>query len=186
MKATIGTENCLFPMPTVLVGANVNGKPNYMTVAWDGVMDFHYISVAMARVRHTYVGIKENGTFSVNVPSVEMLAQADYCGQVSGRDVDKGKLFGNFYGTLGTAPMIQECPINMECRVARVIDVFPTHDVLVGEIVQTYCDEAYRTGGKIDWTRVQPILFTGTDAGYWSLGRRLGVIGSEGKKLKSH
>jgi flavin reductase (DIM6/NTAB) family NADH-FMN oxidoreductase RutF len=172
-------------MPTVLVGANVSGKPNYMAVAWCGVTDFDHISVALARPRYTYIGVKENGTFSVNIPSVEMLAQTDYCGLVSGKDVDKGKLFENFYGTLGTAPMIQSFPINMECRLIHTVDVLPTHDVLVGKIVQTYCDGTCQTDDKIDWPRVQPILFTGTDSGYWSLGERLGVIGSEGKKLKS-
>jgi flavin reductase (DIM6/NTAB) family NADH-FMN oxidoreductase RutF len=177
MKTSLGATNCLFPMPVVLLGANVNGRPNYMTVAWDGIVDFKFVSVAIARPRFTYSGIKENRTFSLNIPSANMLALVDYCGTASGKKVDKGKIFENFYGKLGSAPMIQACPTNMECRLVRVIEGFPTHDLLVGEIVETYCDEACQTDGEVDWSKVRPILFTGTDSGYWELGERLGTVG---------
>jgi flavin reductase (DIM6/NTAB) family NADH-FMN oxidoreductase RutF len=185
MKATLGTENCLFPMPTVLVGANVNGKPNYMAVAWDGVMDSDFISVSIGRTRHTHAGIKENKTFSVNIPSFEMLKETDYCGIVSGKDVDKAALFENFYGKLGTAPMIQECPINMECRLVQTIEFLPSQDVFIGEIIGTYCDDKYLTKNVVDFAKVQPILFVGTDKSYWKLGERWGKIGSVGKELKT-
>ncbi len=184
MKINIGQTNCMFPLPTILLGANVSGKPTYMTVAWDGVVDFNFISVAVLRSRFTYIGIKENKTFSINVPSVDMLAQTDYCGLVSGRRADKGALFDNFYGKLKTAPMIQECPLTMECRLAHVVDLFPSHDVLIWEIVASYAEEACLGDGEVDWAKVRPILFTGTDSGYWDLGKRLGQIGSLGKQLK--
>jgi len=185
VKITLGPENCLFPMPTVLVGANVNGKPNYMAVAWGGIMDFDFISVAIGRTRYTYGGIKENKTFSVNIPSFEMLKETDYCGIVSGKSVDKAALFENFYGKLGTAPMIQECPVNMECKLIHIVEFLPDHDVFIGEIVETYSDEKCLTNGVVDFARVQPILFVGTDASYWKLGERWGGIGSVGKELKT-
>ena len=185
MKATLGTENCLFPMPTVLVGANVNGKPNYMAVAWCGVMDSNFISVSIGRTRHTHAGIKENKTFSVNIPSFEMLKETDYCGIVSGKDVDKAALFENFYGKLKTAPMIQECPVNMECRLVQTVESLPAQEVFIGEIVGTYCDDKYLTKDVVDLAKIQPILFVGTDKCYWKLGARWGKIGSVGKELKT-
>ena len=92
MKATLGAKNCLYPMPTTLVGANVNGKPNYITIAHVGIQELGSISLSMAKSHYTNSGIKENGTFSVNIPSVEMVKETDYCGIVSGKNVDKGKI----------------------------------------------------------------------------------------------
>lgn len=83
-------------MPTTLVGANVKGKPNYITIAHVGIMDLSSISLGMAKIHYTNVGIKENKTFSVNIPSVGMVKKTDYCGLVSGKRVDKSRLFENF------------------------------------------------------------------------------------------
>jgi flavin reductase (DIM6/NTAB) family NADH-FMN oxidoreductase RutF len=171
-------------MLTTLVGANVNGRPNYITIAHVGIMDFGSISLGMDKAHYTNGGIKENGTFSVNIPSVGMVKETDYCGLVSGKRVDKAELFENFYGKLGTAPMIRECPINMECRLIQTVD-FPRHDIFVGEIVETYCDEQCLTDGVVDLSKVRPILFAMNDRGYWKLGERFAQAWSIGKELKS-
>jgi flavin reductase (DIM6/NTAB) family NADH-FMN oxidoreductase RutF len=76
-----------------------------------------------------------------------------------------------FYGELETAPMIQACPVNIECRLVRTVE-FPQHDVFIGQIVATYCDEACLTEGAVDLGRVAPILFAMVDRSYWTLGRR--------------
>ena len=104
MKTKLGAKNLLFPMPTILVGANVNGKPNYITIAHCGIVALSHISISLRKGRYTSSGIKENGTFSVNIPSEEMVKETDYCGLFSGKDTDKSKLFQTFYGTLDTAP----------------------------------------------------------------------------------
>ena len=77
-----------------------------------------------------------------------MVKETDYCGLVSGKNVDKGEFFEVFYGELKTAPMIAECPINMECRLIQTVD-FPRHDIFVGEIVAAGIndDEGYMLGG---------------------------------------
>ena len=183
MKIALGDNNCLSPTLTILCGANVNGKPNYNTIAWVGIMDFALISLAMDRTRYTNPGIKENGTFSVNIPTCDMIVETDYCGFVSGKKVDKGALFETFYGKLKTAPMIRQCPVNMECELVRTFDDLSRHDVFVGKIVETYCDEEYLTGGKVDFARLQPILFV-TDGSYWKLGERFGNLGDYWKQFR--
>jgi len=111
-------------------------------------MDLSSISLGMAKIHYTNAGIKENKTFSVNIPSAGMVKKTDYCGLVSGKRVDKSRLFENFCGKLETAPMIKQCPINTECRLIKTVD-FPKHDVFVGEVVETYCDEqCLKDGGK--------------------------------------
>jgi flavin reductase (DIM6/NTAB) family NADH-FMN oxidoreductase RutF len=69
LKVKLGERNCLYPMPTTLVGALVNGKPNYVTIAHVGIMDSTSVSLGMNKNHYTNQGIKENKTFSVNIPS---------------------------------------------------------------------------------------------------------------------
>jgi len=184
MKKQLGAKMCLYPMPATLVGANVGGMPNYITIAHVGIMDYGHVSLSMGKVHYTNDGIKENGTFSVNIPSVRQVKETDYCGLVSGRKADKGALFETFYGELETAPMISECPLNMECRLVNTINM-PRHDVFVGEIVQTYCDEESlaEDGENPDFAKVEPILFVSGDPSYFGLGKRFAFAWKVGKEL---
>ena len=142
MKVELDAKNCLYPMPTTLVGALVDGKPNYITIAHVGIMDLGSISLGMGKAHYTNKGIKANCTFSVNIPSASMVKKIDHCGLVSGKSVDKTVLFKTFYGKLKSAPMAEECAVNMECELTKTVD-FPSHDVFIGRIAATYCDEAF-------------------------------------------
>ena len=183
MKVELGNTFCLYPMPTVLIGATVNGKANYITIAHLGVLGMSSLAISMAKAHYTNAGIREHRCFSVNIPSAELVAKTDYCGLVSGREVDKGILFETFCGSLQRAPMITECPINMECRLNEIID-FPRHDIFIGEVAATYCDEAVMTDGVVDFAKVRPILFVMNDKSYWKLGERLAKAWDVGKALK--
>ncbi len=182
MKVKLERKDCLYPMLTTLVGANINGKPNYAPIAFVGIMDFANISIGINHKHYTNTGIKESKTFSVNIPSLEMVKRVDYCGLVSGRDVDKSKLFKTFYGILETAPMIEECPINMECRLVQVLN-FPRHDVFIGEVVEAYGDDQYLTEGSVDLSKVQPILFSFHNKDYWKLDKTFAKAWNIGKQL---
>ena len=180
---TIGSVNALYPTPTTIVGATVNGKPNFITIAHIGLLTLNIISLGMAKVHYTNAGIKENKTFSVCIPSEDLMVEADYCGIMTGRSTDKASLFNIFYGELESAPMIRECAVCMECSLEQVVE-FPSHDVFIGEIKQTYADESVITEGKIDITKLKPILFDMNSKKYWGLGRELGKCWSVGKQLK--
>jgi flavin reductase (DIM6/NTAB) family NADH-FMN oxidoreductase RutF len=184
MKIKLGARNCLYPLPVTLVGANVNGKPNYITIAHLGIADPGSVSLGMAKFHYTNTGIKDNRTFSVNIPSVDMVKKTDYCGLVSGRNNDKSQLFKCFYGELKTAPMIDECAINMECRLIHIVDL-PRHDLFIGEVINTYVDKKYLTDDIVDFTRVNPILFTMGDRGYWKVGDRFARAWDIGKGYKA-
>jgi len=100
MKVRLGQVPLVYPVPIVLAGANVGGKPNYATLGDCGIMgiDPPLVYVSLHRDHYTTQGISANGTFSVNIPSTDLLAVTDYCGVVSGREVDKSELFDTFYG----------------------------------------------------------------------------------------
>lgn len=183
MKIELGAKNCLYPLPTVLVGALVNEKPNYLTIAHVGIMEPDAVSLGMNKHHYTNQGIKTNKTFSINIPSTKLVKETDYCGLVSGKDKNKADLFKTFYGKLKTAPMIEQCSINMECELIKTVD-FPNHDIFIGKIVATHCNEAVLTNGVVDFEKVQPILFVMNDQSYWSLGKKLAKAWDIGKELK--
>ncbi len=174
-KSKLGPEPIIMPMPALVVGANVNERPNFMIASWCGIAAFKppAITVAMNKARCTLKGIKENGTFSVNVPSCEMIKKADYCGIYSGKKRDKSQIFKTFYGELKTAPLVEECPINLECKVLHTLDM-KTHLLIVGEIVETYVSKDCLTDGKIDTKKVDPPVYIRSTLKYYRLGEVLG------------
>jgi flavin reductase (DIM6/NTAB) family NADH-FMN oxidoreductase RutF len=182
MKLKLGVRNCLYPMPTTIVGALVNGKPNYTTIAHVGIMELTTISLGMNKNHYTNQGIKENKTFSVNIPSDNMVKETDYCGLVSGKNKDKAALFKTFFGELKTAPMIEQCAVNMECELVKTVE-FRNHDVFIGRIAETYCDEKMLTDGEVDLRRLQPLLFSMNDRSYWRIGDKLAKAWNVGKEL---
>ena len=116
------------------------------------------------------------------MPSENLVEKTDYCGIKSGKDVDKSTLFNNFYGKLETAPMIQECPVNMECKVTKTFDT-PTHDVFVGDIVSTHCEDSALVDGTVDFGKVKPFVFSLSDKGYWKTGDRIADAWEIGKSI---
>lgn len=79
--------------------------------------------------------------------------------------------------------MIQSFPVNMECRLLQIVD-FPQHEIFIGQIVETYCDESCLNGNKLDIAALRPFLFSMDDRGYWSVGERIGTAWEIGKTLK--
>jgi len=186
MKQKIGSQNVLYPTPVTIVGALVNGKVNFLNVAHIGILNAsapHLISLGMGKGHYTNIGIRENKTFSVNILSQDKMVEMDYVGIVSGSTTDKSAIFDTFFGELRTAPLIQDCPLSMECRLTDTYET-RTHDVFIGEIVATYADDAVLTEGKVDLEKVKPLLFDRSSMMYWSLGHAEGRCWSEGKKYK--
>jgi flavin reductase (DIM6/NTAB) family NADH-FMN oxidoreductase RutF len=186
MKTKIGKQNILYPMPVTLIGAQVKELPNFIIIAHVGILNAttpHLISVGINKIHYTNAGIIENKTFSVNIPTEEMIVETDYIGMVSGRDVDKSQLFEIFYGELKTAPMITRCPLCMECRL---YDTYTTHnyDLFIGEVVATYADERVMSDKRVDLAKVKPLLFDMSSRKYWSVGAPLADAWKVGKTLK--
>jgi flavin reductase (DIM6/NTAB) family NADH-FMN oxidoreductase RutF len=183
-KIEIGADRLHYPMPCSLIGANVDGRPNYLTVAWFSMANPKpaYVMVAMNKAHYTNAGVKANGAFSVNIPSAEWVEKMDYCGLVSGRKVDKSGLFVTFYGKLKTAPMIQECAFNAECRLVQTVDL-PMEEIFIGEIVGAYCEERYLTNSVPDMRKINPLLLLISQKMYTALGPDVAPAWEVGKRL---
>jgi flavin reductase (DIM6/NTAB) family NADH-FMN oxidoreductase RutF len=183
-KIELSTQTICYPMPCSLVGVNVGGKPNYLAVAWFSMVNVKppYLMVALNKVHYTNPGVKENGTFSVNIPSAAMADVTDYCDLVSGKKYDKAVLFETFYGKLKTAPMIKECPYNVECKVVQTVDL-PVDELFIGEIVAAYSDGRYLTNGLPDLRKIAPFILSMQERKYLALGAQVGPAWEMGRKL---
>ncbi len=161
-KKKLGPITMLWPHPTVLVGAVTDGQPDFAAVAWAGVACSNpaSISIALQPHRHTLKGIYQNRAFSINIPSQNQVKEADYCGLVSGKDADKVKdcKFKLFYGNIKAAPLIEQCPINMELEVTNIL-VLGSHHLVVGKIGEVYISEECLTDDRPDMDKVKPFVF---------------------------
>ena len=189
VKVLMGPRMVLGTRPVFLVGANVDDKPNLMAVGACGVANVEppMISVAIRHGRYTLKGIRQNMTFSVNVPSIDLVRETDYCGIKSGAKVNKVEdcQFNVFYGKLNNAPLIEQCPINHECKVMYILNL-GSHSLIIGRIEETHISESCITDGKPDVNKIRPFAFTvGPDSQYQALGDVVAKAFSIGQELKA-
>lgn len=160
-KIALGPMPYMGVMPALIVGADVEGKPNYMTAAWATVASMAppMVCVAVNKGRFTAKGIDQNRTFSLNIPSIHQVVETDHCGIVSGANEDKSRVFSSFYGKLSTAPLAGECPLNIECRLFSAVDC-GSHVLCIGEVMEIYADPSCLTDNKPDIEKIQPIVYS--------------------------
>lgn len=184
-KQQIG-NNFFIPMPVVLMGTQVNGKDNFMAVGWCARVNGNppMMAFGIAKNHYTPKGVEENKTFSINIPSVDLVEKTDYCGIFSGANTDKSKVFSVFHGSLNGAPMIRECPVTLECRLVQDVSL-PTHHLFIGEIAGVYADGKVIRDGKPDFPAIDPLFLTMPDNRYWTLGKHAGDAWSAGKNFRA-
>jgi len=169
------------PFPAMIVGAIVNEKPTYTTVGAGGCACLDpVLCVSLKNTHYITGGIAQTGYFSVNIPSTELVKELDYCGIVSGKNVDKSGLFTPFFDIEGQAPMIEECSLNFLCKVCDSKEI-RGFTMFFGEIVAAFASEDCMAGDKPDPIKIDPIIMMGMS--YCNLKRVVGQPFSEGKKL---
>ena len=185
-KTKMGAQQWLNSKPVVLVGTVIDGKANFITVSWAGITSDNppTMSIAIRNIRYSLKGIKENMTFSVNIPSADLVKETDYCGTLSGSVHNKVQECGFkiFYGKTKDAPMIEQCPINMECEIFKIIDI-GDHSVIVGKIIESYFTTDCFTNEVPDIRKINPLCFctfTTKSMGYYKIGEL--VAGTENIK----
>lgn len=172
-KENIGSLVALYPKPLTVVGAEVNGKVNWLVVGHTGIIVHNRIILSMSDKHYTNKGIHQTGRLSINIVSREMLPKADYAGSVSGADTDKSTLFAYHIGENG-APLIDESPLSMECKV---VDKFKTDgfDNFICEVAATYvAKDMLNDNGRPDYTRLKPVLFEFPTYSYLATGEVIG------------
>jgi len=189
-KVKLGAVPYIYPIPIVLVGATVNGRANYAEVGDCALMGIRpaLVCVSLGKDHHTTQGIDEHEAFSINIPTQRMLAVTDYCGIASGKDVDKSVLFEAFPGEHTGVPMIQDCPVGLECRVKEAVQI-EHRRIFIAEVLECYVSAAFVTrsdrGPQIaELSRLDPILY-GLDNRYYTIGAPTGTGYREGASYRN-
>lgn len=187
-KQTWKPGNMVYPLPAVMVSVgDKEGKTNIITIAWTGTICTNpamlYISVRPER--YSYDLIKESGEFVVNLTTEALVNATDYCGVRSGRDVDKWKETGLTKGKanmLSYAPIIEECPVNIECKVTEVREL-GSHHMFMAEVVSVQVSDEYMNEtGKFCLNETGLLAYSHGE--YRSLGDPIGTFGYSIKKKK--
>ncbi len=188
MKKQLSVKPLLFPMPATLVAAAHDGEQGLITVAWIGMVSGTPPTIGMAirATRNTLRLIEASGEFTVNVPRVGMEAPVDFCGIVSGKGVDKFAAAGltAVPASIVSAPLVAECPFNIECRLVGVQEM-GEYRLVLGEIVETHADEEIlNTAGKVDIGLLDPLLYVPGTQEYRGVGPKVADAYVVGVPLK--
>ncbi len=156
-KKTLAPEPWFFPRPVLLLSMrDLSGKDNIITVSWAGVACTSppMVTVSLRKTRHSHAVVTATKEFVANIPTSKHYEMAELCGTSSGKNTDKFAAchFSKLPGSVVKAPLIAECPINLECKVVHVLPL-GSHDLFVAEIVKTHANHAIlRDDGTINNT----------------------------------
>ena len=175
----------LYPLPVVMVSmADKNGKTNIITIAWAGTVCTNppMVSISVRPERYSYPILKETGEFVINLTTKELAFATDYCGVKSGRDVDKFKemKLTPLKAKEVRAPLIQESPVNLECRVREILPL-GSHHMFLADVVAVHADEKYMDEKhKFHLEKAEPIVYS--HGAYLACGEQIGTFGYSVKK----
>ncbi len=177
----------LAPAPVLLLSTmGGDGSMNIMTLSWAGVacQTPPMVSVALRAERFSYGLVRETGEFVLNIPPAQLLRAVDFCGVVSGQNVNKfaETRFTPVPGLKVRAPMIRECPVNLEC-VVRSSLVLGSHVLFLAEVVALHADAEVVENGGVILGRVAPLAYDPFGGDYWTLKEVVGHQGFSGGSM---
>ena len=181
-RVDFGAKPLMFPMPVLIIGTyDENGVPNAMNAAWGITTDFQEITISLSEHKTTE-NLMKTGAFTVSMATENTVIACDYVGVESANNNPDKFAKAGFHAVKSTrvnAPLIQELPMSLECKVKSFED-----DILVGEIENVCADESVNTDGKIDPKKLKPIAYEPCNNTYVTLGDVVGKAFSDGLKLK--
>jgi flavin reductase (DIM6/NTAB) family NADH-FMN oxidoreductase RutF len=191
MKIERRPATALLPVPAVLVSVadprtRRRAAANIITLAWTGTVCSAppMLSIAVRPSRYSYELLQRTHDFVVNVPRASQVEMVDYCGHISGRDLDKFKecKLHALPSTRVSSPLIEECPINLECVTRHRLSL-GAHDLFVAEIVAVhYDDDVVDSRGRLVPAKVDALAYVHGE--YRRLGEKVGSYGFALKKRK--
>ena len=174
------------PLPVLIIGTyDANGVPNAMNAAWGGQIGMSQISVSLSSTHKTTDNIKLNREFTVAYASADQIAACDYVGIASGNNVENKLEKCGFTVTKSdkvNAPVIDQLPITIECKVIDIQEEFGETRV-VAEVVGLKAEESVMTDGKVDYAKAGLVIYDTVTKNYRSIGGSVGAVRSIGKKF---
>ena len=167
MKFELKPQTALAPLPVVMVSCGNMEKSNITTIAWTGIISSEppLVYISIRPTRKSYEIIKETGEFVINIPDEKLVWQVDFCGTKSGKKVDKFEEanLSKEKAKLVKAPLITECPVNLECKVME-IKPLGSHNMFIAEIININADEKFKLdNGKLDYGKMSLLSYMGQE-----------------------
>ena len=186
MRKNFGPKTLCYPMPVYIIGTyNADGTPNAMNAAWGGISEEKEISICVDSGHKTAENLQARKAFTVSMATAQQMTACDYVGIVSGNKEPAKFAKAGFHAVKSEfvdAPLIQELPMALECRV---VSYDPETCRLVGEIVNVCADESVLDAdGKVDVRKLQPITYDSMHHHYLVLGEKVGQAFHDGLALK--
>lgn len=179
----------LCPVPVVLVSCIdlETNRPNIITVGWVGVVCSKppLVSISIRPSRFSHKLIEKTGDFALNIPSTSHVAEVDFCGIESGRDIDKFEKTGFTpqNSTIISSPLINECLLNLECIVNDMLHL-GSHSLFIGEIVKVHASKSILEEDCVDYSKLNAMVVNGLE--YWDLKSKIyNVYGKSSKRRKA-
>jgi flavin reductase (DIM6/NTAB) family NADH-FMN oxidoreductase RutF len=178
MKEVLEPYTALLPCPVVLVSVvGKTGRPNIITLAWTANLcsEPPIVGISVRPSRFSYHLLREVPEFVVNIPTVGLREQVDWCGAHSGRGYDKFRAtdLTSTPSSQVRPPRIEECPLNLECRVLQMVPL-GSHDLFLGQVLTIHSDPIFRDeAGKLDMAKLRPFVYIPGDR-YYGLTKDLG------------
>lgn len=178
----------VYPLPAVLVSCgSTPDEYNLLTVAWTGTLcsDPPMCYVSIRPERHSFDIIKRTGEFVINLTTEDLAQATDWCGCRSGSKFNKWKETGLTPGKakVVNAPIVEESPVNIECKVKDIIDL-GSHHMFVAEVVNVRADNKFmdQTSGKFELSKALPLVYC--HGAYYKMGDYIGKFGWSVEKKK--
>lgn len=188
MKQDWKPGTMIYPLPAVLVSCGSTPEEyNIITVAWTGTLCTNppMCYIAVRPERHSYDIIKKNMEYVINLTTTDMGFATDWCGVRSGKKYDKFKEMKLTPGkcTVVNAPLIEESPICIECRVKEIIEL-GSHHIFISDVVNVRADDKHlnKETGKFELDQANPLVYL--HGGYYGLGEKIGKFGWSVEKKK--
>ena len=183
MKKSLKVTPGIFPMPVLMIGTyNEDGSTDVMNAAWGMAQSMNELKLCLTESHKTVKNMKRTGYCTVALATKDFIAESDYLGMVSGNTVTNKFEKSGLHSTKSEnvdAPVIEEYPICMECKVKGYED-----DGTLVEIVNVLADEKYlNEDGTIKLDEVGIISYDPYGHGYYVVGNKVGQAFSDGKKL---
>lgn len=178
MKKELGVSPYLFPMPVLMIATyGDDDVVNVMNMAWGGICAENMVSLNISEGHKTSENIKKRGAFTISIADIPHMEAADFFGIATGNKMeDKFERSGltAVKSQKVDAPVVQEFPLTLECRVVEdKMEVYGHH--VIGEIVGVLADEAVLDEkGKVDPAKLNAFVFDQFQNGYYAIGEKVG------------
>jgi flavin reductase (DIM6/NTAB) family NADH-FMN oxidoreductase RutF len=188
MKVSLGPRTTAYPSPVWIIGSyDSHEKPNMMAVAWGGICCSQppCATISLRKATYTYHCVMERRAYTISIPSVKFIKEADYAGIASGKNVDKFSVTGltPVASSIVDAPYVAEFPVVLECSLLHTYEI-GLHTQFIGEIMDVKADEeVLNEKGMPDIARVRPFVYENGSAGYYEIGNYAGKPFSAGRDL---